>query len=432
MAVSLLVSGLSAFAAEDEVWGPTSAMVPGDPASPLIPTASEPFRSARLQARVAVEFPWNNDQNQECGFACLYKKANELESLEVIYLARKLRVLESASDEVRSANLREFCLATGEEIGACYIRFRDFAMLEMRKAASRVEKNLVSGGGYWDSSGLGTVQGSASITIDPVSGAESPRMVRPIAPHVPSFQEMQDRHAREMSALHARGLESYIEWTGQVPNPPERSEFVLYREEPRDPTDRNGPKLRVPDRSCRRAICYDEAAYAQAVTRFEELRRTYEAPDSEYARCQTQPCRSFMPDVLSEESIGRESIQEFNEARRVIVDVANQALASRSGVPGLRGPAALGPGVGSESVGPVGAESERETRSPATGVEQVTPPRLSLNGEGVFVSMSPESIRATLRELAGTDSANTPPDSGAAVISGSAVVPPEAPTGNSP
>lgn len=211
------------------------------------------------------KFPWlDSSKYQECGMDCVYGQGNKYVTLEAAYIIQKIRMLKDSDDpdEAVRKNLVGFCM-TGEGAQECIDRYVEIQVRALYEARSAIVKNNDSQGQLQKRG----ADGQKVPQLVTVSDAEFKRQkaLKPIPQDVPTLDALVKQNESNEANLQALVSDRYREWQSGVKAEPNRDDFVLFKEIPRDPGVSNGELLKIVETNPDGTVKIDEKAYKRAV-----------------------------------------------------------------------------------------------------------------------------------------------------------------------
>jgi len=306
-----------------------------------------------------------------------YVKANETLSLDVLYTLEKTDALEKLSTAKKKENLKRFCL-TQESGRKCFERFKAFQVHRLRTQSGSIGRNLEA---------IGRLRGKGGAMVSSPLLDSKGRVVppRPPLPEAPTFVELQQRRERELQTLTQLASDDYVEWQGDVPMPPEKGDFVLYEKVLQDPKGPDSSVWRAVT-TCGQPVCIDEKAYEKELQAHQNQLKAH-SEDSLYASLQKKPFQVQRGGKLDLDVEGQESVQAYHEARRVMVDAANELISGKGGAEEELAARQLSSSVG-----------HGDGKSPATGDETFLPFLRKKDERHISVRYNPEVIAPVLEQ----------------------------------
>jgi hypothetical protein len=268
--------------------------------SPVL-SASEASRGVKSSSKEGAN-SWKDPSREDCGFGCLYNKANENIGLQVKYIFNKLFALYDATNDQRAAALGAFCFQ-GEKIEDCLNRYFRVQVYVLRKMQAAMVKN------YESSTLVSNEKGSSKELIHPsfvgIASKDSPKKDRQ-APYVVTYEDLK----REYEEIRKLGSNDYQKWAEHLPLKPSREDFAIFEEKLKDPTDPNRGHFLVVAHDEKGNVKYNKKAYEEALKKYNE---TLEA---EFKRMEKlKPARKNMPRTL-DGAIGDLNKSAFIESQK--------------------------------------------------------------------------------------------------------------------
>lgn len=227
---------------------------------------------------------WKDPAREDCGFGCLYNKANENIGLQVKYIFNKLFALYDASDAQRAAALGSFCFQD-EELNDCLNRYFKLQIYVLRKMQAAMIKN-------YESSTLVSNEKNGKELLHPafvgINSKDAPKKDRQ-APYVVTYEDLK----KEYEEIRKLGSNDYQRWAEHLPVKPSPDDFAIFEEKLKDPTDPNRGHFLVVARDEKGNLKYNKKAYDEALKRYKETL------EGELKRMEkVKPSRKNMPRTL--------------------------------------------------------------------------------------------------------------------------------------
>lgn len=258
------------------------------PAVQSVTTAGPVFKNEK------TFYPWRDGNYRECGQACLYKKANENLTMQMLYTLNLIEDLEgkntinppTASDKADA--LKGFCYP-GEGGEDCFTRYKARAkllLLGLRRSIvenkAMVGKLKVRKGERFGSSELVRGVLPTMMQLQNQLGGLDEVSKFAQAPSTLTLEQLTAYYNQEFNNINFLVSQEYEQWSKEVPFEPAPTDFIKFKEVKRDPRDPESETIVVVETNCsgnrlRRSrtlgspiqgspdeICYDEAKYKKA------------------------------------------------------------------------------------------------------------------------------------------------------------------------
>ena len=230
------------------------------------------FQAEASTVAEAIQQP----EKRDCGATCLYKKGNEILSLQALAILDELKtfdsyVLRGSFQDLLQQVPFPYCSSVETATGApgvqdsalaCYRRYKVAKASELRELREGILRNdgmiaALTGSG---SKGFRPLQ----IDLEDREAIAKTNKKLPQTTYVPEFKDLAEEFKRD-ERLRTFSDDTYIDWVRSLPSPPSKEEFVRIRKIPRYPELPLGEQLSVFEKDPQGNLVYDEKAYSDAM-----------------------------------------------------------------------------------------------------------------------------------------------------------------------
>lgn len=269
---------------------------------------------------------------RDCGYGCVHEAANENLTLQILYGAEKVRLIESSAgfESAVKANLGGFC-GPREKENECFDRYKLAQMNLIQRQNQAILSNNTT---------VESLRDGKNDRVKSVQGKDqSGLMAR--TPMIPTYQDIQDAYQRNMQDFKVvTGLELQV-WQQDLIRAPSKDDFRKWRQVDRDPGRPEAGKIAVKDMSCgpreKPEWCHDEERYQAAMAQYQNKIREVVALMETVTRDRNENPQSYLHQPIARSAltapsgqtsgVGDESHDALLNARGLMIEAVNRSVA---------------------------------------------------------------------------------------------------------